>query len=169
MKLHASVTALVLSFIVGLLPAAATESAPPGCAPHDRAAPEAEPARPVAPRSAGEPQRKENAAPNRGKQEAPFALDLASLKTRLRETRAIGFFTKLSLKNHVDDLLEQFRTFHEGRGRATLAELREKYNLLLLKVLSLLQDGDPLLACDISASREALWVLLADPAKFREL
>jgi hypothetical protein len=69
----------------------------------------------------------------------------------------------------VDDLLEQFRAFHDGQGEATLAKLREQYDLLLLKVLSLLQDSDPLLACDISASREVLWTLLADPAKFRNL
>ena len=118
---------------------------------------------------AEQPQRKENAASSDGKPEAPPALDLASLKKRLRETKAIGFFTKLSLKNHVDDLLEQFRAFHEGRGKAALTELREKYNLLLLKVLSLLQDSDPLLACDISASREVLWTLFADPTKFRNL
>lgn len=96
-------------------------------------------------------------------------LDLAALEKRLRETKAIGILTKLSLKNQVDDLLEQFRTFHRGQGGATLAQLRERYDLLLLKVLSLLQDTDPALARDISGSREALWGLLADPAKFATL
>jgi len=78
-------------------------------------------------------------------------------------------FTKLSLKNQVDDLLEQFRTFHQGRGKAALAKLRQQYDLLLLKVLALLQDKDPALAREISTSREALWNLLADPAKFENL
>ena len=78
-------------------------------------------------------------------------------------------FTKLSLKNQVDDLLEQFRTFHQGRDKAALATLRQQYDLLLLKVLALLQDKDPVLARDISTSREALWNLLADPAKFENL
>jgi hypothetical protein len=78
-------------------------------------------------------------------------------------------FTKLSLKNQVDDLLEQLAAFHEGRGRTPFAKLRESYDLLLLKVLSLLQDKDPALARDIAASREALWNLLADPAKFANL
>src|SRR5580692_12216159 len=32
-------------------------------------------------------------------------LDLGLLRQRLRETKAIGVFTKLSLKNQVDDLL----------------------------------------------------------------
>lgn len=101
--------------------------------------------------------------------EKPPALDLSSLEKRLRDTTAIGAFTKLSLKNQVDDLLEQFTAFHAGRSEVKLATLREGFDLLLLKVLSLLQDKDPALARDISASRESLWNLLADPAKFANL
>jgi hypothetical protein len=154
-RVYASVAALVVSFIVGLL-ALATESAPLGCSQQDGAG-GVEPIRPVPP------------SPTGPEQEASPALDVASLEKRLRETKAIGFFTKISLKNQVDDLRGQFRALHEARSGATLPELRERYDLLLLKVLSLLQDGDPLLACDISASREVLWSLLADPAKFRNL
>jgi hypothetical protein len=94
---------------------------------------------------------------------------LTSLEKRLRETSAIGVFTKLSLKNQVDDLLEQFAAFHQGRDTANLRALRESYDLLLLKVLSLLQDKDPALASDIAGSREALWKLLTDPTKFANL
>jgi hypothetical protein len=111
----------------------------------------------------------ESTTPRPGTPEGPPALDLTSLEKRLRETQAIGVFTKLSLKNQVDDLLEQLAAFHEGRGQPPLAKLRESYDLLLLKVLSLLQDKDPALARDIAASREALWNLLADPAKFANL
>jgi len=93
---------------------------------------------------------------------------LASLEQRLRDTKAIGVFTKISLKNQVDDLLAQFRAFHQEETGA-LTELREKYNLLLLKVLSLLQTSDPMLAQAVAASREAIWGLLADPAKFATL
>ena len=52
---------------------------------------------------------------------------------------------------------------------AQLAELRQSYDLLIMKVLSLLQDSDPVLARDIVTSREAIWSLLADPAKFATL
>jgi hypothetical protein len=38
-----------------------------------------------------------------------------------------------------------------------------------MKVLSLLQDSDAALARDIVTSREAIWSLLADPAKFATL
>ena len=112
---------------------------------------------------------KGSVAPGPEKPAAPAALDLAALEQRLRETKAIGLFTKIALKNQVDELLNQFRTFHEGRVGGALADLRERYNLLLLKVLSLLQDGDPPLAQAITASRETIWSLLADPVKFATL
>jgi hypothetical protein len=100
---------------------------------------------------------------------APPALDLAGLEQRLKDTHAIGLFTKLSLKNQVDDLLGAFRSFHGGQTQPPLAELRQRYDLLLLKVLTLLQDGDPPLASAISASREAIWGLLADRDKFQKI
>ncbi len=99
---------------------------------------------------------------------APPTPDLASLEIRLRATGAIGVFTKLSLKNQVSDLLDQFETFHHG-GAPALATLRQEYDLLLLKVLSLLQNNDASLASAISASRESIWGILVDPAKFAQL
>ncbi|MDO9371657.1 MAG: hypothetical protein Q7U07_03575 [Gammaproteobacteria bacterium] len=113
--------------------------------------------------------KKESAVPSLGKQEASPPLDLASLEKRLRETKAIGVFTKIALKNQVDDLLNQFRAYYQGRVRATLAELRQAYDRLLLKVLSLLQDSDQSLARAIVASRDAIWNILADPVKFSTL
>jgi hypothetical protein len=101
-------------------------------------------------------------------QPARAPLDLASLGTRLKQTRAIGVLTKLSLKNQVDDLLEKFRAYHRQQGTATLPELRRSYDMLMLKVLSLLQDSDPPLARDIVQSRAAIWGILADPRKFNE-
>jgi hypothetical protein len=93
-------------------------------------------------------------------------LDLASLKQRLKDTKAIGVLTKITLKNQVDDLLDQFRAFYQGKLRIGLADLRRSYDLLVLKVLSLLQDSDQALATAIAASREAIWDILSDPAKF---
>jgi hypothetical protein len=96
-------------------------------------------------------------------------LDLAGLEQRLRDTKAIGVFTKLSLKNQVDDLLDEFRDFHRSQDRSLLIKLREAFDLLVLKVLSLLQDGDPALARDVASSREALWNILTDPDTFKNL
>lgn len=78
-------------------------------------------------------------------------------------------FTKLSIKNQVDDLLSQFKGFHSGKPKPTLADLRQKYELLLIKVVSVLQDGDAQLASAVSASRDAIWGVLADPQKFAQI
>ena len=96
---------------------------------------------------------------------APAPLDLKSLEQRLKETDAIGVLTKLSLKNQVDDLIERFRAFHGGQRPPTLTQLRPDFELLLMKVLSLLQDKDSRLARDIDSSRDAIWSVLADPSK----
>jgi len=96
-------------------------------------------------------------------------LDLAALKEQLKATKAIGVFTKLSLKNKVDDLMDQFRDYYQGKAKVTMPELRRSYDLLMMKVLSLLQDSDQRLASAIVSSREAIWGLLSDPKKFAAL
>lgn len=96
-------------------------------------------------------------------------LDVASLTARLRDTKAIGVFTKLALKNQVDDLLKQFQAFHQGGQKTGVASLRQPYDMLVVKVLSVVQDGDPSLARTILGSREAIWDILADPEKFNSL
>jgi hypothetical protein len=111
------------------------------------------------------PPKKENAPPDVARKAAP-TLDLTSLEQRLKDTSAIGVLTKIALKNQVDDLLGQFRAYYQGKLKTTLAELRRPYDLLVMKVLALLQDSDPMLASAIVASREAIWGILADPVKF---
>ena len=95
-------------------------------------------------------------------------LDLDALTARLKATKAIGVFTKLSLKNKVDDLMKQFTEHYRGK-KPPLAELRLSYDLLMMKVLSLLQDGDQTLALEVVSSREAIWALLADETHFAAL
>jgi outer membrane biosynthesis protein TonB len=97
---------------------------------------------------------------------APMAL--TTLEQRLKDTNAIGLFTKIALKNQVDDLVKRVRAHHEGSG-VTLAQLRQAYDQLLAKVHGLLKDGDPALAGSIMASREAIWQVLTDPVKFAKL
>jgi hypothetical protein len=140
----------------------ATE-APKAAAPSGKASPDA--AKSAAP-AAPAPKKDAKAAAAPAKPAAP-QLDLVSLEQRLKDTDAIGFMTKLTLKNQVDDLLGRFEAHHEGTQKVNLTELRQPFDLLIIKVLSLLQDRDAPLAGAISTSREALWEVLADPAKFR--
>ena len=100
---------------------------------------------------------------------APATLDLDALEAQLKATKAIGVFTKISLKNQVDDLMQQFRDYYQGKSKLTMSDLRRSYNLLMMKVLTLLQDEDKPLASAIVSSREAIWSLLANPTTFATL
>lgn len=96
--------------------------------------------------------------------------DVNDLTERVRNSSAIGIFTKLSLRNQVEDLLEDFRRFHDmGRNDPPLHNLRQRFNLLVMKLISLLQDRDPKLSSDIYQAREVLWSNLADREKFRNM
>jgi hypothetical protein len=103
------------------------------------------------------------------KPEALPPLDLKSLEIRLRETKAISAFSKIALKNQMEDLLERFRAFYQGRVQTSLAELRRAFDLLVMKTLVLLQDADPPLAGALAASRESIWSVLSDPVKLNAL
>jgi hypothetical protein len=131
------------------------------------ATPSKAPAKPPAtPSAAAPPATSEKPAVALAKPQAASPLDLKSLETRLKETQAIGVFTKLALKNQIDDLLDRFRAFYQGKLKISLADLRRSYDMLVLKVLALLQEADPPLASAIAASREAIWGILSNPAKF---
>jgi len=96
-------------------------------------------------------------------------LNVAALKARLRDANAIGLFTKLALENQVDDLLQQFRAHYLSGRKTGAAALRQPYDMLVLKLLALLQDTDPSLARTIAGSREAIWSILADRDKFNSV
>ena len=117
--------------------------------------------------ASAEPAPAKEARPAAAAKPAQPQLDLVALEQRLKDTDAIGFMTKLTLKNQVDELLVRFEAHHDGTDKVSLSELRPPFDLLILKVLSLLQDRDAPLASAISTSREAMWSILSDPAKFR--
>lgn len=118
-----------------------------------------------APAPSAQPPKTESATSDAAKPKAP-PLNLTSLQQRLKDTKAIGVLTKLSLKNQVDDLLDRFRGYYQGKLKITLAELKRSYELLVQKVLALLQDSDPPLATAIVGSRDEIWGILSDPKKF---
>ena len=158
------------------VPQAAAEPAAPATLPAEPAAAPAPSARLPAPQPAAKPAAR--ATPPAASQAAPPvakttaaapALDLKALEEQLRGTKAIGFFTKIALKNQVDDLLDRFREYYKGKANLTMMELRRSYGLLMMKVLSLLQNEDQKLASAIVSSREAIWGLLADPTTFATL
>jgi hypothetical protein len=128
-----------------------------------------QPATRPAPQPAGKPAPTAAAKPDVKTPATAPSLDLKALEQRLRNTKAIGIFTKITLKNQVDDLLDEFGAYYNHKSKHTMKDLRRSYDLLLMKVLSLLQDKDQPLASAIVASREAIWALLADPKTFASL
>lgn len=100
-------------------------------------------------------------------QPMPSPLDIKSLDTRLRETNAISVVSKLALRNQMEALVERLRGFFQGRTQSSMAQLRQSYDLLVMKAIALLQDADPPLAGAIASSRESIWAVLSDPARLK--
>lgn len=116
-----------------------------------------------------QPPKQPAAASVRAEPQAIPSLALATLEQRLKETNAIGLFTKIAVKNQVDDLLKRLKAHYDSGGKTPSAQLRQTYEQLLLKVHDLLRDGDPALASAVANSRDAIWNVLTDPVKFAQL
>jgi hypothetical protein len=97
------------------------------------------------------------------------ALDVATLRVRLKDTPAIGPVAKLRLKSEIEQLVSDLAAFHAGRATETLEELHARYRDLVLRVIALLEHGDASLAHDLTVSTEHVWTTLADPAQFASL
>jgi len=82
--------------------------------------------------------------------------DMSVLIERLKETDAIGMFTKLALRSDALDIMDMITAYNKHMDRYSLKELRARFDGLLLKVMALLDD-DPGLSRDISLAREEIW------------
>jgi hypothetical protein len=148
---------------------APAQSSRPAATPSPAAKPVAAASKPPASASAGSSSAGSSDAAAASKTAGGEALNLSALEKRLKDTSAIGVMTKITLKNQVDELVERFKAYHEGRDKISLAQLRQPYDSLIMKVLSLLQDKDPPLASSIAQSREAIWSILIDRNRFSSL
>ena len=93
-------------------------------------------------------------------------INLEGLRSSLRETDAIGFTTKLSLKHDLDSLLDSFGAYHDGESDESLPTLRERFAELLSVTLALLKDDDPKLFHKLWNAQGHLWLIVSDPARF---
>jgi hypothetical protein len=94
-----------------------------------------------APQPAGPTVAAASPAPPAKTPDAAPPLDLKALEQRLRDTKAIGMFTKLSLKNKVDDLLDEFEDYYAGKPKYTVKALRQPYDLLLMRAAATRDPG----------------------------
>jgi hypothetical protein len=95
--------------------------------------------------------------------------DLNALVSRISQSKALGLFTKLSLKQDIDGLLENVRKYHDGSGDGSLEKLRERYDVLVHKLMILLQEKDGELVQSIDDGRDKLWAILSDHEKFASI
>jgi len=93
-------------------------------------------------------------------------INLEGLRSSLRETDAIGFTTKLSLKHDLDSLLDSFVAYHDGEGEETLPTLRERFAVLLSSTLALVKDDDPKLFRKLLDAQGHLWLTVSNPVMF---
>ena len=91
--------------------------------------------------------------------------DPGTLAERLRQTSAIGFFTKLQLKGDIESLVKELENHYAGKSSSTLMQLDERFQLLFHKIVTLVQDKDPQLAKDLTSARQSLWEWVSDPNK----
>jgi len=87
--------------------------------------------------------------------------DMDALIERIKDSNAIGMFTKLALRSDALDIVDLIKVYRRQANRMSLNEVRARFDGLLLKVLVLLDD-DPVLSRDISMSREGIWKSLLE-------
>lgn len=95
--------------------------------------------------------------------------DLDSIISKVTSSKALGFFTKLSLKKDIDAFLDNVKNYHEGRSELTLDQLHERYDALVHNLITLIQEKDEDLLKSIDDGRDKLWALLSDEKKFATL
>ncbi|MGH8652338.1 MAG: hypothetical protein ACREYE_09265 [Gammaproteobacteria bacterium] len=88
--------------------------------------------------------------------------DLDMLTERLKQTSAIGVFTKLAINSDATDLIDGVKKYRKLAVLQTkLAEVRSRFDGLVMKLLALLED-DPQLARNIYVAREQIWSSLLE-------
>jgi hypothetical protein len=100
---------------------------------------------------------------------AEVIVDLDVLEDRLNRTKAVGAFTKIKLKGEITKLLKKVEAYHDGKSSLTLEQIREQYDLLYMKVVSLLQAKDTQLHHQLCNSWDVIWTTLEDPVQFDKL
>ncbi len=103
----------------------------------------------------------EETKPEKAKTEQ-VTVDIDTLKTRLKETDAIGVFTKLAIRSDIVGLVEEINRYRkQSKLELKKAEVRANFDGLLLKIVTLL-EGDPVLSRDLYVSRESIWKSLLE-------
>lgn len=84
-------------------------------------------------------------------------INLETLTERLKETPAIGVFTKLAIHSDIIDLKDEIKTYkRKSVLQSKIESVRAKFDGLLMKIIALL-EADPDLSRDLYTARESIW------------
>jgi len=102
------------------------------------------------------------AVPEKKPQAKAGNVDFKVLKDRLKHTNAIGFFTKLAIRNDIVDLMDKIKQYRKkSMLKEKMKEIRASFDGLLLKIIALLEE-DPDLSHDLYVGRESIWESLLE-------
>ena len=93
-------------------------------------------------------------------------VDLELLERRVRKTKAIGALTKLRLRSDIKDLMAKLKRYHAGKSDLDIDQLNEQFDLLYMKVVSLVQDKDLDLHRQLCNSWDQIWHGARNPDYF---
>ena len=94
-------------------------------------------------------------------------IDFESLEKQVRQTKAIVTIAKLKLSNDINKLLADLKAFHAGKSPLTLEQQREQYDLLYMKIVTLVQENDPKLYNQLCNAWDPIWAELQDKEKLK--
>jgi len=100
---------------------------------------------------------------------ASDSYDYSALVDGISKSKQLGLMTKLSIRKDANGFLKSMGAFHDGKSDLTLDQLHEQYDVMVTKLLVLVQDKDQALAADINDARDDLWATLSDAEKFAKL
>ncbi|HKI61830.1 MAG TPA: hypothetical protein VKA31_06005 [Mariprofundaceae bacterium] len=89
--------------------------------------------------------------------EKKAGINLDMLIKRLKQTPAIGVFTKLAIRGDILDLKDEIQSYKQkSMLQSKLDDIRARFDGLLIKIMALLQ-ADPALSKDLYTARESIW------------
>ena len=87
-------------------------------------------------------------------------IDFETLEQQVKDTKAVGVMTKLKLSNDINKLLSDLKEYQAGNSPLTLEQHREQYDLLYMKIVTLVQEKDPKLYHELCNAWDPIWAEL---------
>lgn len=94
------------------------------------------------------------------------AISIEAMQKMLRRAEGIGLWTKIKLERRINRFTEDFYWYHKGANGKSLLQMRERFNALHSRVVTLLQARNPGMSKQFSDARDVLWFAYRNPGAF---